>query len=696
MKKFKVGVISTLIVACTGVALTGCSSLMKSSENVTTPTDESGRVTGSYGSPWVSSVVYGMVKDDTAHDKGDDWFLSVNYDYLKSEELPNGSEVSGVKAGTEEKAGKRISEIISDNNLSGNDGELIKDLYNLYTDWDNRDKAGINFIEEKVKEIDAINDLNSLSEYLASDSCKTTGVNLVGFDIDYDYEDHGYYCFVVVPTTLSLYDAAEYSSRTSYGDMMYEGLQKRVKSTLERMGYTSEESDGVLSGCIDLETSLASSMKTREFMSTNEYVDSIKHKRTAAQLATESGSFPLGKILDTWGLSESQRNYLLEPDWLKCLNENYTEANLSKMKDYLKVGIIQKYAGLSDKESFAGFLESYGTEFKEDGDSTEQYADNYIKNTLTTPLGKLYAERYASAEMKSDVENLCQSIISSYKDIINANTSLSDTAKETALKKLDALNVHALYPNKWEDFSSLNIKSAAEGGSLIDAVTQIEAFNWQLQQNKLGKETDKDLWDVDITQAKVTYWPTSNTIDVFAGITDSDYYGKDMSREEKLAGVGMLIAHEINHAIDPTGSVYDEFGRTFSWWNSDDVKNYDNTKERLANYYSTFKPFKNDTAYNGERIAGEACAEIAGMQAVLGVAGKEGLNLEEIFRYYARVNEEIMTEKHMEVEGLNYKEPLSFLKVNATVKQFGEFFNAVDITEGATMYTSEQDRIIIW
>ena len=164
--------------------------------------------------------------------------------------------------------------------------------------------------------------------------------------------------------------------------------------------------------------------------------------------------------------------------------------------------------------------------------------------------------------------------------MVGSGNVLSDGAKQAAIKKLDALQVNAVYPEKWEDYSGLTLKTADEGGTLINAMLDIDEYNWQKKLEKMGEKKDSELWDVDVTQASVSYWPTQNCLNIFAGITDSDYYRPDMSNEEKYAGIGMLIASELHHAIDDEGALYDEKGKSANWWIDTDRSTYETLKKR--------------------------------------------------------------------------------------------------------------------
>ena len=139
-----------------------------------------------------------------------DWYLSVNYSYLKDTSLPEGKESAGAHLDAQNNASEKVSVIIRSGDIEGHDGELVKGLYGLYTDWDSRDKEGIRFIEENINKIREIDSMEDMNKYLSSSEAKRTGVNLVSFDIDYDYDEPEYCCYVIIPTELSLSDAAEY------------------------------------------------------------------------------------------------------------------------------------------------------------------------------------------------------------------------------------------------------------------------------------------------------------------------------------------------------------------------------------------------------------------------------------------------------------------------------------------------------
>ena len=133
---------------------------------------------------------------------------------------------------------------------------------------------------------------------------------------------------------------------------------------------------------MEFEKSISSSMKTREFKSSNDYVTSIKNKRSTEEIQNESANFPLSEIMNTYGLGGSQRSFCWSLNGLKNLNEYYTQEHISQIRDYLTVLTIQKFAGFSDKESFLKMLESYGVASEDDKEVAENYADNFVKNKL--------------------------------------------------------------------------------------------------------------------------------------------------------------------------------------------------------------------------------------------------------------------------------------------------------------------------
>ena len=207
---------------------------------------------------------------------------------------------------------------------------------------------------------------------------------------------------------------------------------------------------------------------------------------------------------------------------------------------------------------------------------------------------------------------------------------------------------------------------------------------------------DPAIWEVDILDANAYYNPANNSINIIRGLLDGAFYREDMSEEELFAGIGSAIGHEISHAFDTKGAQYDENGNIVNWWTDEDLKTFHERADKLAKYYSGI------TAFNGEKVRGdniktEAIADMAGMKCVLGLASEnKDFDYKAFFEANAAVWRGLYT-KELEYMLLTQDvHPLRYLRVNATVQQFDEFYETYGIKEGDNMYLAPENRVLVW
>ena len=651
------------------------------------------KVTASYGTPWLNSVTYGMVRDDTEHNLKDDFYLDVNYDWLKNTELSEGKKRTGVYESRTDDVKTEILSLFTEKG-TGKDAEAVNNLYSLYLDWNGRNSAGFDAVKERVRSIEKINDLTSLSEYLKSEDAVKNGSSVVSFDFDFDYNDPEYYSFVIVPTQLSLGDAAEYSSRTDYGDKMYDSYKKQAQYLLKKAGYVENDANAIIDSGFEFEKLIASFMKDQAFKFSDEYAASVNNPRNSDELEKAQGDFPLTGILETYGILDSDHIFLLEPEWLDGIRDIYKAEHVEDIKNYLLIKTLQRYAYISDEETFREMKMIYGEVNSTTRSEDEEYAYQYVKSGLREPVNRLYAEKFSDAQAKRDIEELADNLKEAYKALLSDSKELSEETKEKAIEKLDTLTINALFSEKTEDHTG--IEKVASAKTLLDAADALTECKRQSMISKMNKKSD-GAWDFDITDVAVSYWPAQNCINIGAGIVGGDFYNKDTSYEEKLGRIGSVIAGEMATVISGKGSLYDEEGKASDWWENKDKEVLSQKREKLSGRMKSFKPFKNDTAYDGDRVIAKMQSEISGIEAALEASKEQkGFDHDKFFRSYATLHREIMTEETMEITGLNATTPLSYILVNEALSENETFTETYDIKEDNKMFVSDMDRYSLW
>ncbi len=204
-------------------------------------------------------------------------------------------------------------------------------------------------------------------------------------------------------------------------------------------------------------------------------------------------------------------------------------------------------------------------------------------------------------------------------------------------------------------------------------------------------------WVPDMTRVNAYYYPAKNAMVIPAAIINGQFYRPDMDKEERLSNIGVVIAHEISHAFDGTGSKVDENGERKEWWTEEDRQNFNERADRIVDYFDHLIVMPEDTNYSGLQVEDEAIADLSAMQCMLHIAKSiEGFDYDRFFKGYANLYrskkyrgytlELIETSHH----------PCDFLRVNMIVRQFREFHDTYHTKPGDRMYQAPEDSLCIF
>jgi putative endopeptidase len=322
----------------------------------------------------------------------------------------------------------------------------------------------------------------------------------------------------------------------------------------------------------------------------------------------------------------------------------------------------------------------------------EAVAFRTVREELTTPMDRTYLERYDSSEKKERITKICEDVIDVYHKMLKSEDWMSDETKDKAIEKLDAITINAVYPEKWIDYSDLDLK----GLSYFDCRKEICLFDKKLDYQKINGKVDHEIWDFDILETNAYYNPQDNSINIILGILEDPFYRDGMSDEELLGGIGSVIGHEISHAFDTKGAQYDKDGNYTNWWKDEDYEAFKKRADKLIKYYDAM------TVWEGQNVIGtsiqtEAIADMAGVKSLLLIAeGKDDFDYDKFFSAYATIWRRINTREFEYYCLTQDTHPLHFLRTNATLQQFDEFLDTYDIKEGDKMYLAPEDRVSVW
>ncbi|MBQ6773037.1 MAG: M13 family metallopeptidase [Synergistaceae bacterium] len=644
--------------------------------------------------PWRNSNIYGSVKDYSP-DLRDDFYMNVNNDWIINARLKPGRAGNGSFYELQDEIDASLKALMHNKSLTGHDAELVQNLYSLWVDWDKRNKSGLGDLPELAKKIMNIKTLDELNKYFMSESSFNHGSFIAKFVIGLDNIDSESYNIELAPTGLSLRDSAEYKNMTSNGARVKKFSDSVASYMLKRLGLSDSEIERVLNLAFEFEGKIASHMMTINELESPEAIEKTYNPLSMQELRDKSQVFPYADILEAHKVNSKLMN-LQEPEWLKALNELYNESNLESIKAYLLIDLAKSYITVIDEPAYREYQRLFNERYGITGTkSDEELATDYVHDNLAVPVSRLYIARHVSENTKREVKQIIQDTIKFYREMLKSEDWLSEETRSKAIEKLDAMRLNAAYPDKWHDYSGLEINAS---GSLLDAVEAIRNFNKRkFFYERINSQVDHDLWISDVVVVNAYYKPMENSINIIAGILSGDFYNPSMSYEEKLGGVGTVIGHEISHAFDTRGALFDKNGSMSSWWTEEDYKKFQARADRLIKYFSAMKVDNSGKNYNGALVQTESIADMAGVKSMLGIAANhEGFDYNKFFRSYARIWKVIYTPERVDFLVNVDVHALPYLRVNAILQQYEEFMKTYDIKPDNKMYLAPDERVAVW
>ncbi len=645
------------------------------------------------GTPWINSNIQANITDERELSPRDDFYLYANYDWLKSAHLNNGqsseTSFSEASAATDNKC----LDVLLDDSLKGHDALIVQSFYKAWLDWDARNAAGLDPIKGTIEDIESIGSIDELSDFICDPDRSWRVPTFLGVANSVSFDDSSSYITFIFNDNFTLGDAAEYSQRTEKGDRYYEASLLVAGTDLTRLGYSDKEVNDMFSKRIALEEKLAGASLTNADKLRSDYYAKINNVCTPSQVDELGKNFPIKRFIKSLQYDNAKEFLVMQPDLIKKVDEIYTDDNLDSIKAYMIVGFVIGRSGTLDRIDQDAHLKYRNIISGASGSKPDEIeAYSTVRSLLPTAMDKAYLSKYDASGMKERIKVLCGQVIDSYRDILAGEEWLSADAKKAALEKLDNIKINAVYPDKWKDTSSLDL----EGLSIYDCYKAIDEYENALDRMNTGGRVDNEIWEFDILDSNAYYNLQDNSINIILGLLEEPFYYDGIPDEDLLGGLGTMIGHEISHAFDSKGAMFDKDGNYRSWWTDEDSTAFSERAEGLKEYYNTIIVMDGQHV-NGEKIEGEAIADMAGLKSMLIASEKyDDFDYDRFFRSYAYIWRGIFTREAALKRITQDSHPMPYLRANVTLAQFDKFCSTYDIKEGDNMYIKPEDRIAVW
>lgn len=332
---------------------------------------------------------------------------------------------------------------------------------------------------------------------------------------------------------------------------------------------------------------------------------------------------------------------LMDLSWLEAFNEIWTEDNLDKLKTLTMVQVIHECKNFLDQSVYNPIRsQPIG-----DGQTNALIACN-MPGTFAELIGKIYVADHYSEEDMARLTELAEGLITTFRELLDETSWLSDSSKEKMTMKLDNLRLNLLIPDGgYHDYSDLVLTRSEDGGTLLGNYLTLKAYHNEKENELLGQSALSDMnWRYyGPSFANASYEAKENCINLFPGFISSGYmYHTDMSDEEMYGKVGWVIAHEMSHGFDYKNSQMDAYGLGNSIFEGDDLDDYLGKVDQVVSYFNTLEPFPG-IFENGMLVRGEASADMIGIQLLPEKAkGESDFDHEAFFRSCAEEYERIL------------------------------------------------------
>lgn len=584
--------------------------------------------------------------------------------------------------------------------VKGTNAQKVSDLYAMGMDSVRLNKEGASPLKPYLDKINGMraSDFTDILSWLhggISGSFFSSGVGADSKNSDMNILHIG-------EVGLGLGDRDYYLVDNETNRKILDAYHKYVKKVMQLAGYPEKDAERVWENVIGLETEFAKNKISREERRNPKLRYNI---RTIEELRSEFPNIEWDRYFANLNLSQVDKANISGIKYITFLNGFLPKVPLQAMKDYMAFELVSDSSGLlSDNFSDANF-----EMFDRVMSGTQEQQPRW-KRAMAIPnsmlgeaVGELYVAKYFPEENKEYMKKLVENLRVALGKHIDNLTWMSPETKAKAREKLAAFTVKIGYPDKWKDYSAIEIDPSK---SYLENVMQ--ASQWYVADNyaKLGKPVDKDEWHMTPQTVNAYYNPTTNEICFPAGILQAPYFDLAADDAQNYGAIGVVIGHEMTHGFDDSGRQYDKEGNLNDWWTAEDADRFTALAERLVEQFDEVEVAPGVHA-NGRFTLGENIADQGGLRVALTAyldsqkdvpaADIDGFTpLQRFYLAYGNLwagnirDEEILSRTNTDPHSLGMN------RVNVSLRNLHPFFEAFGIKEGEPMYRPEAERVVIW
>jgi len=583
----------------------------------------------------------------------------------------------------------------------GSSEQKIGDYYGTCMDTTKIDSEGLKPIQPELDRIQQIASVDALEAEIAH--LQSIGVGaFFGVDSTQDFKDSTQVTGEVDQSGLGMPDRDYYTRDDPKSKEQRAEYLKHVAKMFELMGDPATTAATEAQTVMDLETQLAKASQTRV---ERRDPKNVYHRMPQSGLKTLAPSFPWEDYFTAVGLAGKGDVNVTAPDFFKEIGQMISTQPISNWKIYLRWHLINEAAPslstpfVDENFHFNGFILT----------GTKEILPRWkrcVRNTdraLGEALGQAYVKKAFPPEAKARALTMVKNLEAALADEIRQLPWMSEATRQQALIKLAAITNKIGYPDKWRDYSALDIAR----GPYVENVLRAATFEFHRDLNKVGKPVDRTEWGMSPPTVNAYYNPQLNEIVFPAGILQPPYFDFQADDALNYGGMGAVIGHEMTHGFDDQGSQFDAQGNMKNWWTDEDQKSFEARGACIAKQFDGF--FVEDKLHeNGKLVEGESIADLGGLAVAYAAYQKslegkprpqdiDGFTPEQrFFLGYAQGWAENMRPEFSRMLTNVDPHPLPKFRVNGPLSNLPAFAKAFACKAGDPMVRPKADRCEIW
>ena len=626
--------------------------------------------------------------------------------WLKTHPLDAEHPTNGAFVDLEEQNQKRIKGLIeeysSKSQPKGSLGQKIGDLYNLMMDSVRLNREGAAPLKPVLAKVEAIKNKKEYQLVMAQLDYQGVGAMMFGISVGADQRNASQNIVGISQGGIGLGERDYYLNDDEQTVKVRNAYKEYIKTLFQLVGDDEQTAQKKTDVLLAIETRIAKAsydnVKLRD-------VNANYHKMGYAQLISDYPGIDWGNIFLAQGFPPFAEVDLAQPEPIKEVEKILEETSLDDLKTYAEAKVISSATNsLSDEFRAASFKFNQTLSGVKQDRPRWKRAVGVVSGVLGEAIGKLYVEKYFPESSKQRMLDLVHNLQTALAERIDEASWMEQATKDQAKDKLSNFIIKIGYPDKWRDYSGLEIDPSL---SLYDNLTRVTAFlTKDYIDRKVNKPVDKSEWQMTPQTVNAYYNPTTNEICFPAAILQAPFFDPEADDAVNYGAIGCVIGHEMSHGFDDQGCQFDKNGNQNNWWTAADKANYDKRTKVLEEYFSNYE-VQPGKKINGKLTLGENIGDNGGLNIAFRAMSNlmktkklpviDGFTPEQRFflawgRVWAANTSDEMTDYLLKVDPHSPNQA----RVNGALPHIDAWYDAFNVKKSDKMYVPKSKRAHIW